>query len=342
MHEEEPWQKVVKFTALLISVIAVVFILRTLQGIFIPLVLAIFLSYLFAPVVEFLARFKIPRIASLFILLAVISVAGTFGGQILSNNIKEFVALWPTIENELFVRIGPFLKNYLKIETQSLLSILQSTRVTEMLSSFLNISLSFIGKLLLTLLILVFIYLTYHNYPKLIKKAFDRNRAYYIFDIIKNINDQIMKYFLIKTFISAGTGLLTGIACAVLGIKFAVLWGFVAFLFNYIPYIGSIIAIILPIVLSLLQFPHSYIPLIAAFLLIVIQLFMGNFLDPEIMGNQFNLSPILIIMSLFFWGYVWGIVGAFIAVPITAIIKIVLQNIDSMRPIAVLMSKRVD
>ena len=340
MDNEESWQGIVKFSALIITTIAVVFVLRTLSDIFIPLVLAIFIAYLFAPAVEFLARFKIPRIVTLFILLGIISVLGMFTAQLIITNIKEFIIFWPTMESRLISGIETFFKNYFNIETQGLLGILQSAKIGELSSSFLNISVAFIGKLLLTILILIFIYLTYKNYPRLITKAFDRKRARYIFKIMGNINEQIMKYILIKTLISAGTGILTVGACAVLGIKFAALWGFIAFMFNYIPYIGSITAVILPIILSFLQFPNSYIPIFSAVSLLTIQFFMGSYLDPEIMGNRFNLSPILILLSLFFWGYVWGIVGAFLAVPITAIIKIVAQNIEVMRPIAVLMSRK--
>jgi predicted PurR-regulated permease PerM len=147
---------------------------------------------------------------------------------------------------------------------------------------------------------------------------------------------------LIKTLISSGTGVLTGVACAILGIKFAVLWGVLAFFLNYIPYIGSLVAVIMPIILSIFQFPHSYIPILAAVLLLTIQFFMGSYLDPEMMGNRFNLSPIMIIISLFFWSYVWGVIGAFLAVPILAVIKIVLQNIESFKFIAILMSKKAE
>ena len=141
---------------------------------------------------------------------------------------------------------------------------------------------------------------------------------------------------------SAGTGILTGVSCALFGIKFPVLWGFLAFLFNYIPYIGSLAAITLPIILSVLQFPGSYLPIFSALSLIAIQLTIGSYLDPEMMGRRFNLSPILIILSLFFWGYVWGLAGAFLAVPITAVIKIIAQNIEPLKPVAVLMSKKVE
>jgi predicted PurR-regulated permease PerM len=342
MANEEQWQKIVKFTALIISIMAITFILKTLKGIFIPLVVAIFLTYLFAPLVELLAKIKIPRIVSLFIILVIISLLGTLGATILANNIREFIQFWPTLESKLFSDLGIFLKNYLNVDTGNFLDFFRSQRITDIISTFVNRSFSFLGQFLLTLLILIFIYLSYHNYPKLIKKAFKRQKVRNIFVILENINKQIIKYLLIKTLISASTGVLTGVVCAVLGIKFAVLWGVLAFFLNYIPYIGSLVAVIMPLILSFFQFPHSYIPFLAAALLFAIQFFMGSYLDPEMMGNRFNLSPIMIIMSLFFWSYVWGIIGAFLAVPILAVMKIILQNIESFKFMAVLMSKKAE
>lgn len=342
MTNEDQWQKIVKFTAYIICIIAIVFILKTLKGIFIPFFLAMFFVYLFAPIVEFLAKFKIPRILTLFLLLGIISLIGTFLAMIVIKNIKEFIDLWPTFEKTLLSSIGNFLKNYLQLDTSSLLELLRSLKIRELLSSLINFSFSFFGKLILTILMLIFLYLSYHNYPKIVQKAFNDGQADKIFNVVNNINEQIINYIYVKTVISAGTGIFTGVTCALLGIKFAVLWGFLAFLLNYIPYIGSFIAVILPVVFSIFQFSHFLIPLILFIALFVIQLFWGSFLDPEMMGNKFNLSPILIIVSLFFWGYVWGIVGAFLAVPITAIIKIILQNIDSLKFFAVLMSKRAD
>jgi predicted PurR-regulated permease PerM len=344
MAEEESWQKILQFMAILIITIALVFILRTLQNIFIPIVLAVFLSYLFRPISEQLVKIKIPRVVSLFIILAVITVIGRYWVQILINNTREFIAFYPTLESQTLTTLTRWLQEYLHIETPNISSIMQSARLQELFSSSVKISFSALGTFLLTLLILIFIYLSYGNYPNLIKKAFgkDSRRLGEIFEMIRNINRQITQYFIVKTLISVGTGALTGLACAILGIKFAALWGFLAFLLNYIPYVGSIVAVILPILLSILQFPHSFKPFATGGVLIGIQLFMGNYLDPEMMGNRFNLSPIVIIFSLFFWGYVWGIVGTFLAVPITATIKIIISNIEPLKPVAVLMSKRAD
>ena len=344
MPQEETWQKILQFMAILVIAVILVFVLKTLKNIFIPIVLAVFLSYLFAPITERLARIKIPRLVSLLVILGIIAVAARYWVQILINNTRAFIEFYPTLESQTLNTLTRWLQEYLKIEVMDLQGIMQHTRVQELLSSSVRISFNFIGKFMLTLLILVFIYLTYGNYPKLIKKAFGKNvrRLGDIFELIRNINTQITQYFIVKTLISLGTGVLTGTACAILGIKFAVLWGFLAFLLNYIPYVGSFLAVILPIILSVFQFPHSYKPFVTGGVLIGIQLFMGNYLDPEIMGNRFNLSPIVIIFSLFFWGYVWGIVGTFLAVPITAIIKIFMQNIGPLKSIAILMSKRAD
>lgn len=339
---EEHWQNILKITAFIILIISIVFILKTLKGIFIPLVLAIFITYLFAPIVEFLAKYKIPRLLTLFIILAALSVAGTFFTQIIVKNTKDFIDLLPTLQSRVLDGMTSFLNQYLSIDTSGMRSFFQSQKIAELLSSALNISFSFIGKFLMTILILIFIYLTYHNYPSLINKAFDEEKAKKIFNIVNNINHQIINYIFIKTLISAATGILTGVTCAILGVKFAVLWGAVAFFLNYIPYIGSIIAVIFPILLSAIQFGDVYKPLLVAASLIGIQLFFGSFLDPEMMGNKFNLSPILILISLFFWSYVWGIVGAFLAVPMTAMMKIILQNIEPLSFVAVLMSKKAE
>lgn len=328
--------------ASIVVLIALVLILKTLKGIFIPLVLSIFITYLFAPVVEFLARLKVPRIVSLFIMLIVISLIGFFFARIIIGNVRDFIDYWPSLEKEVFRKSGAFFERYLDLDTKNITNFFRSARIQELFSNVFTVSFSVIGKFLLTILLLVFIYLSYHNYPRLIRKAFEAEKADRIFRVITNINEQIIRYIFFKTLISMGTGVLTGIACTLLGIKFAALWGFLAFLLNYIPYIGSLIAVILPIMLSFLQFPGTYIPYLTIVALMVIQLVIGSFLDPEIMGNRFNLSPIIILISLFFWGYVWGMVGTFLAVPITAIIKIVLQNIDSVSFIAVLMSKKVD
>ena len=114
------------------------------------------------------------------------------------------------------------------------------------------------------------------------------------------------------------------------------------FLFNFIPYVGSIVAVLFPIGLAILQFQQPLIPLMALVILVPIQVVMGSILEPYLMGNRFNLSPIVILVSLFFWSYVWGLAGAFLAVPLTAIIRTVFMNVESLRPFVQLISRTGD
>ena len=327
------------FTAVLISGILIVQILKTLKGVFLPLVVAIFLTYLFSSPIEFLAHYKIPRVVTLIVLIIAFCFMGYFGVQVLMSNINTFTERLPELRSELFDAIGPVLERVGNMDPDRLIEMVQSSRLSEFATSLFEKSFSILGMILLTLLILVFIGVTYARYPHIIKNALSGKRADEILDLVKRINRQIVRYVLVKSFISVGTGVLTGLICFALGIEFALLWGFFTFLFNFIPYVGSLVAVLFPIGLSILQFQQPIIPLIAVVTLIPIQVIMGSILEPYLMGNQFNLSPIVILVSLFFWTYVWGLAGAFLAVPLTAIIRTVFSNIDSLRPVAHLISR---
>jgi predicted PurR-regulated permease PerM len=212
--------------------------------------------------------------------------------------------------------------------------------VQQALTSFLTNSISFFGTLVLVVMILVFFYLSYTHYPKIVRKAFPRAQSDRFRGILRSVNRQIITYLEVKTLTSAGTGLFTGFACWVFGVKFGALWGFLAFMLNYIPYIGSWAAVLMPSLFALFLHPHSLVPLYFFLVLVGTQGLWGNLLEWEILGSQFNLSPIVIIVSLVFWGYVWGVAGAFLAVPLTAVIRIIILNIEPVKFVGVLMSKK--
>jgi AI-2 transport protein TqsA len=342
MTSEDQWQRIVKLTTLVILVIAIVFVLKTLRSVFVPLVFAAFLAYLFSPLVELLSRIRVPRLLSFFLILIIVGLLGWFLVQAIVGNIKEFIELYPTIESKLLTKTAVFLKQRFQLEPNSIPNLLRSQRVQQALTSLLNYSFSFFGKFVLIVMILVFYYLSFTHYPKIIRKAFPRAQGEGIFGILRNINKQIITYLEVKTLTSAGTGLFSGLACWAFGVKFGVLWGFLAFMLNYIPYIGSWAAVLMPSLFSLFLFPNSFIPLYFFAVLVGTQGVWGNLLEWEILGSQFNLSPIVIILSLVFWGYVWGVAGAFLAVPLTAIIRIIVLNIGPVKFVGILMSKKAD
>jgi len=125
-----------------------------------------------------------------------------------------------------------------------------------------------------------------------------------------------------------------------LGVDFALFWAFLIFLLNYIPTVGSIVAVIFPVTFSLLQFESWSIFTLLLIILTSVQLLYGNFLEPRLQGNKLNLSPLVIIFSLLFWGQMWGVVGMLLCVPIMVMINIVLSHIPATRGIAILLSEQ--
>ena len=156
--------------------------------------------------------------------------------------------------------------------------------------------------------------------------------------IFQNVNRDIRKYVVIKGSASFATGILSYMVLFIVGVDFAALWGMLIFLLNFIPTIGSILAVIPPILLSLVQFEGLAKFLIVLSSLISIQVLIGNVLEPRLAGRSLNLSPLVILLSLVFWGKIWGIVGMFLCVPLTVMLNIVLANFDATRSIAIMLS----
>ena len=158
--------------------------------------------------------------------------------------------------------------------------------------------------------------------------------------MLGRINRQISKYLVLKLLISLITGLMFYLTAVVTGLDFALVWGVLATLLNFIPTIGSIIVTVLTILMAVIQFaPDSWINIVYVFLLTIsIEMILGNIIDPRLQGVQLNMSPLMILVSLSIWGYIWGLPGMFLAVPIMSIIQIVCAITPSLKPIAVLLS----
>jgi predicted PurR-regulated permease PerM len=117
------------------------------------------------------------------------------------------------------------------------------------------------------------------------------------------------------------------------------MWGVLIFLFNFIPYIGSLVAVSLPIILSFLQYADEpWKPLLITVLLLLVQRVVDNYIEPRLTGRKLGVSPLIVLLSLAFWGWLWGIVGMILAVPLTVIGKIILENIPETKPLATLLS----
>ncbi len=157
-------------------------------------------------------------------------------------------------------------------------------------------------------------------------------------EVLSSISKTIRMYLSITTIISLLTGVLTYAICSFFGLEGAVLWGFIAFILNFIPTIGSIIAVFIPLMFALVQFTDYSVVLILFVCLVSVQFVIGNILYPRLMGNKLNISQFVVILSLVIWGAMWGTVGMFLSVPLMMIILIILSQFENTKAMAILIS----
>ncbi len=205
----------------------------------------------------------------------------------------------------------------------------------------LNMVSSGIGNIFIILIYLLFILLEESGFPKKMKAFYkDKEHREKSDKIIKKIDSSIGQYLFLKTLVSLITGLLSYVVLEIFGVNGAFFWAFVIFLLNYIPTIGSLIASIFPAAFALLQFGEVTTALWVLGVIGLIQVVVGNLLEPKIMGNSLNISSLVVILSLALWGVLWGIVGMVLSVPITVSMLILFAEFPATRPIAILLSEK--
>ncbi|MGZ9812452.1 AI-2E family transporter [Pseudoroseicyclus sp. H15] len=156
--------------------------------------------------------------------------------------------------------------------------------------------------------------------------------------LLERINERIGSYLLVKTTLNVILGAISFVLMLLFGIEYALFWAVLIAFLNYIPYIGSLVGVIFPVLLSLAQFGELGLSILVALALTTAQVFVGFYLEPRMMGRAFNLSPLVVLLALAFWSTLWGIAGAVLAVPMTASLVLVFAEIRTTRPIAVLLS----
>ncbi len=338
--------KVLNFTASAIFVVLVFYLLNIGKDLLLPLVIAIALWYLINILASAFARirvggFGIPKAlclaASLLTFVSLIMVLINF----LSTSAGGVLDVAPEYQRNLTARLQnlPFI-DMTAFEGQNFTQLLTDwinipAYATSIAASLTNILAS--GGLIL--IYIGFLFLEQGHFSRKIsalvanpEKEEDVNR------IISRIRDDIQKYISIKVFTSSLTGTLSYLFLTIVEVDFAGVWGLLIFLLNFIPTVGSIIATIFPAMIALAQ-SEGYTLFTAVLIGIgAFQVIIGNIIEPRLMGSSFNLSPIVILLNLALWGYIWGIPGMFLCVPFLIIITIILSHFPQTRPIAVMLS----
>jgi len=321
-----------------LTLIALGAVLHILHSLFLPLVIAILLSFVLTPLVTHFHK-RIPRVLAVFLVIIILMVVLYAIGWFFYTSITSFISVIGYYQDRLNIIINEIVHRYnLPPDILEVMELSGSLR-----SGIYNFSISFVtfaGQLVIVLFFVVFMLLENPLSERKVRMAFPtRSVQTRLGTIIKKINSQIARYLSVKLGISVATGILVSVSLYFIGLDFYLMWGFLAILFNFIPNIGSTFIMIATILMSFIQFYPEWNPILATLITMpLIQMILGNFLDPKLQGNQLDLSPVIILISLVFWGWIWGITGMFLAVPLTETIKIICANIEILKPISVLMS----
>ena len=337
-----------KITQAAATVILITFVFALLvlgKDLLIPMVLAIFIWYLINILADSIAsiriqEFKIPRFICFILALVVIIGSLALFTNLISTSINSVIKTAPTYQ----ANVEKLIDN-----GAALMGLDESPQIKELIGKIdfskilqgLGVTLAgFIGNTGLILIYTLFIFLEQKGFlPKIDHMVSDGHQREKVRMIMSRIYDDTKTYIGIKTFTSLVTGVVSYIIMKSVGLDFAVFWALLIFLFNYIPTVGSIVATLFPSLLALVQFTPSAPFLVVVIGVIATQLLVGNILEPRLMGNTLNLSPLVILLSLALWGSIWGIPGAILCVPITVLMAIIFSNFEATRPVAILLSR---
>jgi predicted PurR-regulated permease PerM len=347
--EQKELRIITVFLGIIVTFVAGI-VLYQLQSVLLPFILAIFLSYIFKPVVLYLKNKRVPSFVALIVVF--VFILGLFFGlsAIIYSSFESFVREFPKYQNKLTVivrettvMLDALAARYdIKPQNFNLSDLVDISAVTTVVTSGAGSFLSLLGNLIVVVLLMFFILAGSGDLISKVNFSMTRRHSQRLASMIETVDVRVRQYLITKTLISLGTGALTTVILLILGVDFALLWGFLTFLLNFIPNIGSAISVVFPLLISFLQFDSLATPLLVLILLGATQFAMGNVIEPKLMEFSLNLSPLLVLVSLFFWGWIWGVWGMILAVPMMSTLKIIFENTETLEPIAVLMSSRTD
>lgn len=306
--------------------------------ILVPLALAIFLAMITTPVVSWLRRQGVPTVVA--VPLVILMTFGAFAGLITvaTQSLSQMRLAFPRYVAQFHAIEESFLATLRQwgLEVPSVLHVDWggSAKLVDLASSALVGLAGIMSTVFLVLLITVFILFEANGFADKIRAAFaapDLDLSRYT-----KIVSEVQRYLAFKTVISLVTGLLVGLWVWFLGVDFPIFWGLIAFLFNYVPNVGSVVAAIPPIGLALVQLGMKG-AILTTIGYLAVNMVLGNMVEPALMGRKLGLSTLVVMISLVFWGWVWGPTGMLLALPMTMIVKIMLENSQDYRWIAVLL-----
>ncbi len=355
----------------------VVTILKQLKSVFIPLTFAIYLSFIFSPINRYLTSKRVPKMLTVTLLVVIIFFTFTLAGTLVYTGIATFADDWPwykerighfledtakrlrlpdyTIDKEQIIehpenfgKDGKPLESHerdlLKKQVREYFSdveisdILRQFSIQNVITNTMGTFGDFLFKLMMTIIFMIFIVAGRERFARRLARALTQVEQKHSSSIFQEVEKNIIRYLIVKTFISLGTALFGMFFVYIFGIDFVIITGLLLFIMNFIPNIGSILASMFPIIVSIFQYGFGWQTFAIFGALTGVQTVFGNIIEPKILGDQYNLSPVVILFALIFWGWVWGAVGMVLAVPIVLTIHIIIREFESLRVITAILS----
>ena len=330
---------------ILVVLIATVVILSYAKSLMIPFILALLVWFLTKEVREGLQ--KIPLVKRRFprwlqSVLAGVSMFMVLGGivRVVARNTQTLSQSWRVYEGNIEQMVAQVNQRF-SIDLQTLLDdFLGDFELSIFFRDVLASLGDVFGDAFIILLYTLFLMLEESGFSNKLKAMYPQQERYEnVMDLWSQIDASIGSYLTIKTLVSLLTGFFSFIALWAIGIEAPVFWAFLIFLLNYIPTIGSLIATGFPTVFALLQF-GEFLPCILVLVIVgSIQIIVGNIIEPRLMGDSLNISPLVVLLALSVWGALWGVAGMLLSVPITVVMIIVFAEFPTTRPIAILLSE---
>jgi len=362
MTEKTSLDTLTKFFIATLGIVAIVIVLKELQNLFLPFVIAYFLYFLFVPLNKFLTSKKIPLAIAGLLDIAITFTMTWFAGKFIIDSLMSFSSELDLYDKKLSAMVmstatslgisDPALNNF------SIQSLLKQIDYGSLAGGLLTSTIDLMGYALFVIFFFSFILPGHKAIYRAIEKRVVSPKKFEIIKrkqlvgdesgqsavqpdhdleeettklekTFKTIPEQIQKYIITKLVLNILAGVTVGVVLGILGVPFPAVWGAFTAILNFIPTIGSAFATILPALMSLVDSGEITFTLLVVGCMAGIQTLYFNLLEPMIVGKRLNLNPLVILFSVIIWGYIWGIMGMFLAVPLTAILKIVISNFDS-------------
>lgn len=325
---------------LTIAIPLIFYLLKILSFIFIPLIFSMFIALLFLPLMRWLGRRNVPKFISIIIVLLLVSGGLRLGVELIQLSSKEILAtksdFFPEAEAKLADLLFYLTDNF-GIEIGEDQNIFSQFFQKENIGSTFGFLRKFLTTILMTAFFVVLWLAESINVHKLLNNTILKQRYTSIKAFMK-IEKDLIKFIKVKFLVSALTGLFTGLMCVFFDISFPIFWGLFAFAINFIQMVGSFISVILLSIFAFVELDPTSTLFFFIVSISMVQVVFGAILEPIFMGKSFSINIIAVLVMLMLWGFLWGIPGLIMAIPITVFIKIILEQFPSTKVIASLLS----